>query len=125
MILVAAVILTASAGIFVHHAQAVSLAQSSQTSVSLPNPLGDRFNDADLITVLVRSLKIALGAVDIFALFMFIIGGFELLMSGGSQTLVKKGKDTLLWATIGIVTITLSYSILQFIFESLNKVGGA
>lgn len=93
-------------------------------SVSLPNPLGDRFNDASLITVLVRSLKIALGAVDIFALFMFIIGGFELLMSGGNEAMVKKGKDTLLWATIGIVTITLSYSILQFIFESINKVGG-
>lgn len=92
--------------------------------VSLPNPLGDRFNETDLIQVLVRSLQIALGAVDVFALFMFIIGGFELLMSGGNQTLVKKGKDTLLWATIGVVVITLSYSVLKFIFEGLTTVTG-
>ncbi|MFA6908510.1 MAG: hypothetical protein WC289_01355 [Patescibacteria group bacterium] len=90
--------------------------------VTLPNPLGSDFSDKDLITVLVQSLKIVLGAVDIFALFMFIIGGFELLMSGGSPTLVKKGKDTILWATLGILTITFSYSILKFIFESLNTV---
>lgn len=94
-------------------------------AVSLPNPIGDDLADKDLIEVLVRALQLVLGAVDIFALFMFVIGGFELLMSGGSPTLVKKGKDTLLWATIGIVVITLSYSILKFIFEGITKVGGS
>ncbi len=94
----------------------------AQADVTLPNPLGKDFNNADLITVVVRSLRLVLGAVDIFALFMFILGGFELLMSGGNPTLVKKGRDTLLWATIGVVAITLSYTVLKFIFDSLNSV---
>ncbi|OGY46585.1 MAG: hypothetical protein A2840_01415 [Candidatus Buchananbacteria bacterium RIFCSPHIGHO2_01_FULL_47_11b] len=93
--------------------------------VSLPNPISGDLNDKDLIEVLVRSLQLVLGAVDIFALFMFVLGGFELLMSGGNPTLVKKGKDTLIWATLGILVITLSYSILKFIYEAITKVGGA
>jgi len=94
----------------------------ADAGVSLPNPLGDDFNSKNLIDVMVKALAIVLGAVDIFALFMFILGGFELLMSGGNPTLVKKGKDTLVWATVGILVITLSYSILKFVFEGINQV---
>lgn len=85
---------------------------------SLPNPLGRNVN---LIDVLLRVMQIALAAVDIFALFMFIMGGFEFLISAGNPNMIKKAKDTLLWATIGILVITLSYSILKFIFEEVQK----
>jgi hypothetical protein len=85
---------------------------------SLPNPLGKNVN---LIDVLLRVMQIALAAVDIFALFMFILGGFEFLVSAGNPNMIKKAKDTLLWATIGILVITLSYSILKFIFEEVQK----
>jgi len=97
---------------------------SASAAVSLQNPIGSDLNEKDLLEVLVRSLQLVLGAVDIFALFMFILGGFEMLISGGNPTLVKKGKDTLIWAALGIVVITLSYSLLKFIFEGLTRVGG-
>jgi hypothetical protein len=85
---------------------------------SLPNPLGRNVN---LIDVMLRVMQIALAAVDIFALFMFVLGGFEFLVSAGNPNMIKKAKDTLLWATIGILVITLSYSILKFIFEEVQK----
>ena len=87
-------------------------------SPRLPNPLG---GNADLMTVLLRVMQIALALVDIFALFMFILGGFEFLISAGNPNMIKRAKDTLIWATIGIVVITLSYSILKFIFEAVQK----
>ncbi|MBU0598612.1 pilin [Patescibacteria group bacterium] len=89
---------------------------------SLPNPLGEKDGKTiNLLDVMLRVMQIALAAVDIFALFMFILGGFELLISGGNPNMIKKAKDTLIWATIGILVITLSYSILKFLFEEIQK----
>lgn len=91
----------------------------------LPNPLGGTDCNADnkvnVITILLRIIQIALAVVDIFALFMFILGGFEFLISAGNEKMIKKAKDTLIWATLGILVITLSYSILKFIFEEVSK----
>jgi hypothetical protein len=87
---------------------------------TLPNPLGD--SNQNIRDVVLRGLQVILGLIDIVALFMFVLGGFELLTSRGNPDMVKKGKETLVWATIGILVITLSYAILKFVFESLTKV---
>lgn len=92
----------------------------ASADVTLPDPLN--LKGKDLTEVILRILQVSLGFVGIVALLMFIIGGFEFLMSGGNQNLIKKGKDTLVWASIGIVVILLSYSILKFIFERLVNV---
>ncbi|MCH7492345.1 hypothetical protein IID19_01995 [Patescibacteria group bacterium] len=88
----------------------------------LPNPIGEKDGKPiSLLDVILRVLQIVLAAVDIFALFMFIFGGFQLLISAGNPNMIKKAKDTLVWATLGILVITLSYSILKFIFEEVRK----
>jgi hypothetical protein len=87
---------------------------------TLPNPIGG--SNQTIRDVVLRGLQIILGLIDIVALFMFVLGGFELLTSRGNPDMVKKGKETLVWATIGIIVITLSYAILKFVFESLTKV---
>jgi len=92
--------------------------------VQLPNPLGTQPNSdkpIGLLDVMLRIMQICLAAVDIFALFMFILGGFELLISAGNPNMIKKAKDTLVWATLGILVITLSYSVLRFVFEEVQK----
>ncbi|MFH0804745.1 MAG: hypothetical protein V1916_00955 [Patescibacteria group bacterium] len=97
----------------------------SSGTPSLPNPLlpPGTGNDkpVNVLTIMLRIMQIALALVDIFALFMFILGGFEFLISAGNPTMIKRAKDTLVWAVIGIVVITLSYSILKFIFEGVTK----
>lgn len=108
-----------------------ALAQGTNTTTTtagptLPNPIGVKIEDGkekpiNLLDVMLRVMQIALAAVDIFALFMFILGGFELLISAGNPERIKKAKDTLVWATLGILVITLSYSILKFIFEEVKK----
>lgn len=90
----------------------------ADNSTSLPNPIGGP--DTDILTVLLRIMQVALMSVDIFALFMFILGGFQFLISAGNPNMVKRAKDTLVWATIGILVITMSYTIMKFIFEGIS-----
>jgi hypothetical protein len=51
---------------------------------------------------------------------MFIYGGFYLLTSGGADEKVKKGKETLTWAIIGIIIVMGSYALVSFIQSALK-----
>ena len=86
---------------------------------SLPDPLN--LKNVDLIEVNLRIIKAILGVVGIVALFFFVLGGFEILTSAGNENKIKKGRDTLVWAAIGVVVIILSYSILKFLFDRLTE----
>lgn len=85
-------------------------------AVSLPNPLGANINTAnDLYVVLIKAF---LGAIGLVSLTFFIWGGFRLMTSAGSPEVVKKSKDTLLYALLGMVIVILSYTIVQFVFNT-------
>lgn len=65
-------------------------------------------------------LKGILSIVGSLALLMFIYGGFTWMLSGGNAEGVKKGRDILMWASIGLVIIFTSYAIISFIFKALG-----
>ena len=64
-------------------------------------------------------IRAILGIVGALALFMFIYGGMIWMTSGGNTSRIEKGKETLIWATIGLFIIFASYAILSFIFQAL------
>lgn len=70
-----------------------------------------------LIGMIVKYLMGILGSV---ALVMFLYGGFLWLTAAGEQAKVTKGKDTLIWAALGLVLIFASYSFVNFIFTALT-----
>ena len=65
-----------------------------------------------------------LGLVGLIAVLMLIIGGFRILMSGGNQESVTKGKNTILYAIVGIIVIIFSYAIVHTITSKLANPGG-
>jgi len=86
------------------------------------NPLGAIAGPQELYG---RLLRFLLGFVGAGALTFFIIGGVILLMSQGNPEKVKMGKDTLVWAIIGMFVAFTSYIILRFVLEIIITPTGA
>ncbi|OGF25320.1 hypothetical protein A2331_03840 [Candidatus Falkowbacteria bacterium RIFOXYB2_FULL_34_18] len=85
-------------------------------AADFPDPL----NGVSLQILIGRIIYAVLGIIGSLFLVMFIYGGVTWMMSSGSNEKVQKGKDILIWATIGLVVIFASYSIVRFIFAGLK-----
>ncbi len=90
----------------------------SGESKTLPNPLGT----TDIKELIARIIKIILGLVGAIAVALFVYGGLVWMTAGGNSDKIRKGKDVLVWAIMGLVVIFTSYIVLNFIFKSLEKV---
>jgi hypothetical protein len=64
-------------------------------------------------------IKTGLGIVGSIALLMITWGGFLWLTAMGNESRVEKGKETLIWSTIGLVVIFSAYAIASYVIEKL------
>ncbi len=87
--------------------------------VKLPNPLGEgKDKPQELIGQVINAV---LGIVGSIALAMFIFGGFTWMTASGNEQAITKGKDILVWATVGLIVIFTSYALVKFIiFKGLG-----
>jgi hypothetical protein len=86
--------------------------------VTLPNPLGDKTGSPqELIGQIISAV---LGITGSLALVMFIYGGFTWMLSSGNSDKVTKGKNTLVWASIGLVVIFSSYALVRFVLQGIT-----
>lgn len=83
----------------------------------LSNPLGT----TDISVILGRVVSAFLGIAGSVALLMFVYGGFTWITSGGSSERITKGKNTMIWATIGIAFIFSSYAMLSYLLRIFGK----
>jgi hypothetical protein len=89
--------------------------KTAPSTVELTNPLGKGTTVPSLIG---RVINAALGIVGSLALLMFVYGGFTWMLSGGNSSAVEKGKNILIWATLGLVIIFVSYALVNFIINT-------
>jgi hypothetical protein len=98
--------------------------ESATKTIPLQNPLGGTPENPLGVTSVPRLIgniiKTVLAIVGALALAMFIYGGFTWLTSGGSAEKIKKGKDILIWAVIGLVVIFASYSLVDFLLTAFG-----
>lgn len=85
-------------------------------SVELYNPLGSGVTLASLIG---RGIRAVIGVVGAIALLMFIYGGIMWMASGGSEERISTAKNILKNATIGLLLIFFSYTIITIFFDIL------
>ena len=83
----------------------------------LNNPLGQD----DLKVIIGRIINYILGFSGTLALLMFIWGGFTWMTSGGAEAKIKSGKDTLIWATIGLVVIFSAYALVKTLIIGITS----
>jgi len=88
--------------------------------VVLTNPL-DPKGEKDLTpqTFIGQVINGVLGIVGSLALAMFIYGGVIWMTAAGNAEQVTKGKNVLIWATLGIVIIFSSYALVRFVLYDL------
>ncbi len=98
----------------------VTFAQTGTTggagTVTLTNPIGETNPNI----IIGKVINAVLGIVGSLALLMFTYGGFTWMLAAGNNERVQKGKDILIWATIGLVIIFSSYALIKLIFKSLG-----
>jgi len=89
----------------------------------LPNPLGEGVVDPAVI--LGNIINAALGIVGSLALAVFVYGGFMWVTSAGNDEKIKKGKDMIMWASLGLALIFASYAIVTFVIRGIVGSTGA
>jgi hypothetical protein len=83
-------------------------------AAQLINPLGATTNPNVIIGNIIQGL---LGVIGTIALLLFIYGGLLMMLSAGSTERVKKGRDTMVWAAIGIGVIFASYALTEYVLR--------
>jgi hypothetical protein len=86
--------------------------------------LGPDGQPATTNQIIANMAKLTLGLVGVLALVMFIIGGITWMTSAGNAEQVKKGKGTLIWASIGLIVCFLAYSLVTFVITQFIGVAG-
>ena len=101
----------------------ISSTGGSAGTVSLTNPLTGTQTSEGIPTLLGKIISSVLGIVGSLALVMFIYGGVTWMLSVGNQEQVTKGKNILIWATIGIVIIFTAYALVRFVLTTVTGAG--
>ncbi len=89
---------------------------NNNNNVTLTNPL----TSDDPAVIIGNIIKGILGLTGVIALAAFVAGGVIWMTSGGNPERVKKGRDILVWAVIGLFIVFSSYSILRYVFDVLS-----
>ena len=72
----------------------------------------------DSITIILNNIILVSGLI---AVVFIVVGGIQYMTSSGDATKVKKGKDTILYACIGLAICVLAFAIVNFVI--LNIIG--
>lgn len=92
-------------------------AGATPSEFGLPNFLG--VDDPSI--VIGRIIKFIMGFVGTIALVIFIYGGVLWLISAGRDEYVTKGKNAMVWSTIGLVIVFSGYILVKFVFSLFGK----
>jgi hypothetical protein len=88
-----------------------SCAQANGTSSNL-------FAQGGVFQTVANTLIFIVGAV---AVIFLIIGGLRYVISNGDPKAVEAAKNTILYAIVGIVVAVISFALVQFVINALNK----
>jgi hypothetical protein len=77
-------------------------------------------DDTQLGKFLKDIVNILLFIIGTISVIMIIVGGLRYVLSGGDQNSVKAGKDTILYAVIGLVVAIMAYAIVNFVLGSFQ-----
>lgn len=72
-----------------------------------------------LPTTIAGIVQGVIGVCGLVAIVFMIIGGVDIMTSSGDANKVKKGKDTIIYAAIGIVICALAFAAVNWVIGSI------
>ena len=91
---------------------------AQQTTIpAIKNPFGGK----TLSGAISQGITILLSLIVIAAVIVIIIAGFRMAASGGNPDNIKKAKQTIIWAIIGLVVAFMSFAIVQIVQSLLQR----
>lgn len=132
-VIAAALLLVFAPTVFAAIAPPGSAQNNPNTVFPLPNPL-ENIVGAELTTgvgaqggaaatsVLIgRGIQVFLMFLAVAGLVVLVAGGLVWLTAGGSDDKIKKGRDIIVGAFLGLVIIFASYAIMELILRTLQS----
>ncbi len=123
------------------YALAITLAVLLGSAVALPVPAGaaNVFRACDSVAggtavckeessnkgknPVINAMKIALEILSIIvgfaAVVLIILGGIKFMMAGGDPSSIKSGRDTVIYALIGVAVVIFAQAIVAFVLNKL------
>lgn len=76
----------------------------------------------DVRVKLISFLQLMLGFVSLIALIFVIYGGLTWATAGGSPERVKKGKDILIWASVGLAITVAAWGLITAVMSLASQI---
>lgn len=90
----------------------------TKLAVIQPTQYGDD-TDSALTESVVAIIDAVIGVLGLACVIVLIIGGINYMTSSGDAGKVKKAKDTILYAIIGLVVCVLAFAIVNFVISNI------
>lgn len=71
-----------------------------------------------LPNIIITALNAVIGVAGLVAVIFVIVGGFNYMTSSGDPGKIKKAKDTILYAVIGLIICVLAFAIVNFVIKN-------
>lgn len=70
-------------------------------------------------SILQFAINLILSLIGGITIIVMIMGGYQYITSSGNQEMANKGKQTILWAGIGLVVILMAAAIINIIVNAV------
>ena len=94
----------------------LSIFGATDYGVDLPQQVGGTTNLKDAVIGIIKGV---IGVLSLVCVIVIIIGGVNYMTSSGDAGKVKKAKDTILWAVIGLIIAVLTFAIVNLVHVNI------
>jgi amino acid transporter len=95
-------------------------ARQAVAATALTDPLGN----VPITTIIGRVVAGLLGISGAVALLVFVWSGLMMMVAAGNPDKIKKAKNSLIWATIGLVVIFTAYALVATLINVISTGAG-
>ena len=102
----------------------LTLATNGHGLTDVAKKTGLYSSETNIGLIISKIIILILGFLGLIMVILIIIAGFQWMTAGGNSETIKKAKERITSAIIGLIIIFLSLSISYFVIENLKEVLG-